>query len=85
MVPSDDSENGIIENGGELNLSGDAWIGAYQTGTTWTWIDQSPFVYNNWNGGAPSTNSACAKVKSNSDWDTDPCTTVHPYVCECSP
>ena len=83
MVPSDDSENAIIED--ELDFNGDVWIGAYQNGTTWTWADQSPFAYNNWSGGAPSTTNACAKVKSNSDWDTDPCTTTHPYVCECAP
>jgi Lectin C-type domain len=84
MVPSDNTENNLIENSGQLNLNGDAWIGAAQNGTTWTWVDQSPWVYTNFSS-TPNTTNACARVKSNSGWDTDPCTTPHPYVCECSP
>ena len=85
MVPSDDEENGYIQNGGDLNTSGDAWVGASQTGAAWTWVDQSPYAYQRWNTNPPATTNECAVVRSNSKWDPDDCAATHRFVCECPP
>jgi hypothetical protein len=83
VVPSDDNENNWIQ-GSEINVNADAWLGASQTGTVWSWADQSPYIYSNWNS-TPTTNNECAVIRSNGNWDPVACTEMHAYVCECPP
>jgi len=83
VVPSDDKENSWIQ-GGEIHVNADGWLGASQTGTAWSWADQSPYGYTNWNM-PPTTTSDCGVIRTNGKWDPIDCTEMHAYVCECPP
>ena len=83
-MPSDDKENGWIQ-GTEIHVQADAWLGASQTDTVWSWADQSPYAYQNWTTNPPSGTNQCALVHTNDKWDPAACGTTHPFVCECPP
>src|SRR5450755_4422703 len=85
MVPSDDTENSIIQDSGELDVGSDTWIGASQAAAAWAWADQSPYSYQKWTTNPPAGTNQCARVHTNDKWDPDTCTNTHPFVCECPP
>jgi hypothetical protein len=85
MVPSDDTENSIIQDSGELDVGSDTWIGASQAASAWAWADQSPYSYQKWTTNPPAGTNQCARVHTNDKWDPDTCTNTHPFVCECPP
>jgi Lectin C-type domain len=83
VVPSDDKENSWIQ-GSEIHVNADAWLGASQTGSVWSWTDQSPYIYSNWNS-PPATMDECGVIRSNGKWDPNDCGGSFAYVCECPP
>jgi hypothetical protein len=89
MVPTDDTENALVEH--SLNLGVDGWIGLAADAVVanqWDWINGAPYVYTKWAGGAPQNGAgrACVVVHKSDDlWENLACATPHPYVCECDP
>jgi hypothetical protein len=94
-------ENAWIRSTADAHAMGESWIGVEDPMKTlhWQWPDGTQFwtgaasgsavggLYNDWDPGSPTGNSArnCASMTStasSSRWHDRPCTTRLPYVCE---
>ncbi len=91
MVPSDDTENALVEHGDKLNLGADGWLGLARdpaVAEQWDWVNGAPYVYTRWSTSEPHLGNglACVIVHQTDDqWQNVACATPHPYVCECDP
>uniref|UniRef100_A0AC34GRQ8 C-type lectin domain-containing protein n=1 Tax=Panagrolaimus sp. ES5 TaxID=591445 RepID=A0AC34GRQ8_9BILA len=69
----------------------DFWIGAIYNSLSpnkWSWIDKSPFDFNDWDKGQPqnTTDSVCASVIMNgAKWQSKNCFEEKPFVCLLQP
>uniref|UniRef100_A0A914QW41 C-type lectin domain-containing protein n=1 Tax=Panagrolaimus davidi TaxID=227884 RepID=A0A914QW41_9BILA len=68
------------------SASVDFWIGGnnlYKPGI-WTWMDQTPFDFNDWDKGQPqntSGNNCVAAQMQGGRWTADDCFIAKPFVC----
>uniref|UniRef100_A0A914P8Z6 C-type lectin domain-containing protein n=1 Tax=Panagrolaimus davidi TaxID=227884 RepID=A0A914P8Z6_9BILA len=56
--------------------------------TKWSWIDNSPFDFNEWKKGEPQniTGLGCISVSINAGtWSSQDCFKKKPYVCDVTP
>uniref|UniRef100_A0A914EDE9 Uncharacterized protein n=1 Tax=Acrobeloides nanus TaxID=290746 RepID=A0A914EDE9_9BILA len=67
-----------------LDSSLQVFIGGYLNGSSWTWSDGSPFVYNRWAKGQPNGNGSCIGLNPRDEyWYSLSCDMLIPfYICE---
>ena len=62
------------------------WIGGQKVGSTWSWIDETNWSYDNWHSGQPSGNGPCLMIgRGGSDWkkwNDMPCSFASGFVCQ---
>jgi hypothetical protein len=86
MVPSDDTENNVVNGSGPLHVTFQAWIGLSRIGNTYTPVNGAPPGYTHWKPQAPySGEDRCVVMNVSGQWENVACTAAHPYVCECDP
>uniref|UniRef100_A0AC34FKJ6 C-type lectin domain-containing protein n=1 Tax=Panagrolaimus sp. ES5 TaxID=591445 RepID=A0AC34FKJ6_9BILA len=66
------------------STSGDFWIGANDLSTAgnWSWMDNTPFDFTDWDKGQPQNTSFCgAMIMQHGKWITDDCYKEKPFIC----
>uniref|UniRef100_A0AC34FE31 C-type lectin domain-containing protein n=1 Tax=Panagrolaimus sp. ES5 TaxID=591445 RepID=A0AC34FE31_9BILA len=74
----------------QLSNESDFWIGGtlLMHAGNWSWIDNSPFDFNDWNKGEPQnfSSNGCVSVSiSSGAWSSQDCFKSKPYVCNVTP
>ena len=71
----------------------DIWIGGRRQGDSYSWLDGTPWDYQNWSPKNPSGGGEeCAEIFANSNpdfypskWNDDTCTVRNSFVCQLTP
>ena len=86
-VHSED-ENEFIYNSYQAEAGGDIWIGGIKKGDSYSWLDGTPWNYQNWSPGNPSGGSEkCLEIFAlnyyPSKWNDDNCELAkNAFVCQ---
>ena len=59
------------------------WIGGFKEYSTWSWTDQTPWDYDNWQADQPSGNGDCLILgQDGREFNDYPCTAEFSYICQ---
>ena len=61
----------------------DLWFGLHRNASVWTWYDDTPLSWLNWDDGEPGDNGDCGRLQpADGTWASQGCGTALRYVCE---
>ena len=83
-------ENQFIYDSYGGKAGGDIWIGGKRQGDSYSWLDGTPWDYQNWSPKNPSGGrEECAEIFAlnyyPSKWNDDTCTRRNSFVCRLTP
>jgi hypothetical protein len=76
--------NGFLQGLYDGWSSSYVWLGGSESNNVWTWMDGTPFQYNNWPRGQPVNGSGLCLATSVETglWYAQSCYTSNPYICK---
>jgi hypothetical protein len=71
-----------------IDAGSERWIGLFRTAgqpvdANYAWVDgESRAGYADWSPGEPDGSGQCVRLEADGTWGDDPCTNMHPAICE---